>query len=101
MADARTNRAASLSRPVPGRRPLDDDMLAMLVALTTELTVVRARQDAMERLLQSAGVLLPNAVNGFEADPEAARARSADRARIIANVFRPVRARAEAEGDPA
>jgi len=88
----------SASRPVPGHRALDDDMLAMLLALTSELTVVRARQDALERILATVGVVAPAAVDGFEPDAAADKARAAERQRIIANVFRAVKARAELEG---
>ena len=88
----------SASRPVPGHRPLDDDLLAMLVALTSELTVVKARQDALERILAAGNVVAPGAVDGFEPDAEAAKARSDERKRVIANVFRAVKARAEQEG---
>lgn len=88
----------SASRTVPGHRPLDDDMLAMLVALTSELTVLRARQDSMERILAGAGVMAEGAVDGFEPDAAATQARSAERKRLIANVFRAVKARAEQEG---
>jgi hypothetical protein len=99
MAEARANTIASPMRPVPGRRPLDDDMLAMLVALTSELTVMRARQDATERLLAAAGVMAADAVDNFEPDAAAAKARTADRQRVIATVFRPVLSRAETERD--
>jgi hypothetical protein len=92
------HKGPSASRPVPGHRPLDDDMLAMLVALTSELTVLRARQDSMERILASAGVMAEGAVDAFEPDAAATKARSDERKRLIANVFRAVKARAELEG---
>jgi|GEM_PF-5429845 len=84
--------------PVPGHRALDDDMLAMLVALTSELTVVRARMDAMERILAQSGAMAEGAVDGFEPDAAATKARAEERKRVIANVFRAVSARAEQEG---
>ncbi|WP_439533552.1 hypothetical protein [Polymorphobacter sp.] len=99
MADQRATRTAAPSVPVPGRRPFDDDLLAMLVAVTSELTVVRARQDAMERLLHKAGVLAADAVDSFTPDDPASAARAAERQRVIANVFRAARVRAEAEGE--
>jgi hypothetical protein len=99
MAKARTATIAQPMRPVPGRRPLDDDMLAMLVALTSEVTVLRARQDAAERLLAAAGIIAEGAVDTYEPDAAAAKARSAERQRVIATVFHPVLARAELEGE--
>jgi len=95
---AASNQAPSASRPVPGHRALDDDMLAMLVALASELTLVRARQDAMERILTGVGVVTDGAVDRFEPDKAAEMARATERKRMIANVFRAVRMRAEYEG---
>ena len=70
--------------PVPGHRALDDDMLAMLVALTSELTVVRARMDTMERILAQSGVMAEGAVDGFEPDAAATRARAAAAGAVVA-----------------
>ncbi len=100
MEDAQVagHRGPSASRPVPGHRPLDDDILAILVALASELTVVRARQDALERILSGANVVADGAVERFAPDAAAERARAAERQRMIANVFRAVRVRAEQEG---
>lgn len=80
--------------PIPGRSAAEDQTLAMIVALTAELVVVRARLDACERLLAASGVLDPGAVDAFDPDPAAQAAREALRTATIAKVLRPLEERA-------
>lgn len=83
--------------PIPGRDPRDEQTLGMLVALTSELTVLRARLDACERLLAQAGVLAPGAIDAFDPDPAAQAERETLRTRTIARVLRPMQELAQAE----
>jgi hypothetical protein len=78
-------------RPIPGLLDGEDQTLAMLSALGSELAVARERIDTLERLLVQRGVLEDNAVEGFEPDGAASAARDALRRRIIAKIFHPLR----------
>jgi hypothetical protein len=69
--------------------PLHETLFSMVVALLAELSVVRDRLDAHERLLQSAGLPVgPADVDGYEVSPDIARERAAVRDRMIRHVFR-------------
>jgi hypothetical protein len=82
---------------IDGSRAMDEQFLAMIVALTSEVTVLRARLDACERLLGASGALVPGAVDSFEPDAAAAAEREALRKKTLDKVFRPLREAAEAE----
>lgn len=82
---------------IDGGRAMDEQLLAMIVGLTSEVTVLRARLDACERLLAANGTLPPGAVDGFEPDPQAATAREGLRKATLDKVFRPLREAAQAE----
>ena len=69
----------------------------MIMGLLSESTVLRARQDACERLLASAGLLPPGAVDSFDPDPAARAEREALRKRSIAKVLRPMQELAQHE----
>ncbi len=83
--------------PIPGRPASDEQTLGMILGLLSEITVLRARQDACERLLTSAGLLPPGAVDSFDPDPAAQVEREALRKRSIAKVLRPMQELAEQE----
>ncbi|WP_157573235.1 hypothetical protein [Novosphingobium sp. AAP83] len=83
--------------PIDGARAMDEQLLAMVVGLTSEVTILRARLDAAERLLEASGVLAPGAVDGFEPDAEAEAARERQRRATVDKVFRPLREAALAE----
>jgi hypothetical protein len=83
--------------PIPGRAATDEQTLGMIMGLLSEITVLRARQDACERLLVSAGLLPPGAVDSFDPDPAAQAEREALRKRSIAKVLRPMQELAEQE----
>lgn len=83
--------------PIPGRDPRDEQLLGMIVALTSEVTVLRARLDACERLLVASGALGEGAVDHYSPDPAAQAAREALRARTIAKVMRPMQELARQE----
>lgn len=75
---------------IDGARELDEQVLGMIVSLTSEITVLRARLDACERLLEESGSLKPGAVDQFDPAPEVAAVRDAQRQAIIRKVFRPL-----------
>lgn len=82
---------------IDGARPMDEQFLAMIIGLTSEVTMLRARLDAAERLLESAGVLAPGAIDGYAPDAAAESAREAARRATIDKVFRPMREAALAD----
>ncbi len=69
----------------------------MILALTSEITVLRARLDACERLLVANGTLAPGSVDAFDPDPAAQAERDEQRGRILDKVLRPMREAAQAE----
>lgn len=86
---------------IPGMRPEDDQAIAMIAALTSELAVLRERIDTLETLLAAQGVIGPQDIETFQPDAAAAARRDGLRQRLIAKVFRPLReaaARAASEG---
>lgn len=77
--------------PIAGRRSLDDQTLAMIVSLASEVTILRARLDAAERLLTAANIFAPDAVDNFTPDEAAQAARERQRQHSMAKIFRPLR----------
>lgn len=82
---------------ISGSRPLDEQLLGMIVGLTSEVTVLRARLDACERLLVAGGSLEPGAIDSFEPEGDAQAEREAQRRATLEKVFRPLREAALAE----
>lgn len=82
---------------IPGADARDEQLLGMIVALTSEVTILRARLDACERLLVASGALAEGAVDHFDPDPPAQAERERARQHTIAKVLRPLREQARAE----
>lgn len=82
-----------LPRDPKGRRaqfyddPGVDQLMAIVVALTAEVSVAFERIDTLERLLAKAGTLAPDAVESFEPDTSASTERQARREALIERVF--------------
>jgi len=95
--------AASIPRtpkglaPIPGQRDADEKTLSMIVALTSEVTVIRARLDTCERLLIQNGVFADGAIEAFAPDAAAQSERDQLRKRTLEKVFRPLQESGEAE----
>lgn len=83
--------------PIPGRDARDEQTTGMILALTSELTILRARLDACERLLVGAGLLPTGAIDAFDPDAAAQTEREAMRKRTIAKVLRPMHELAQQE----
>lgn len=81
-------------RVVPGQDPRVDTLLGMVMALTSELAVLRDRLDTHERLAAQGKVGTPEAVDAFVADAGVEQARAAKRKRMIEKVCRPLLAEA-------
>lgn len=81
--------------PIEGSRAMDEQFLAMIVALASEVTVLRARLDAAERLLAANGALPAGAIDGYAPDDAAQTEREALRTATVNKVFRPLREAAQ------
>jgi hypothetical protein len=67
----------------------------MVLALTSELSVLRERIDAHERLAAKGVPAAPDSVNVYEPDEAAQRERAAQRQRLLDKVCRPLLAAAD------
>lgn len=76
-------------RPVP-MDPALARLSEMLLALLSQMTVIRERLDTVERLLEKGGVFRQNDIDAYAPDSEAETARSAIRQRQIHKVMRPL-----------
>jgi len=78
-------------REIPNLPPAEDRLLAMIAALTSELTIVRERLDTLERIAETTGLFGRDAIECYTPDAVAGAARDEMRQRTIAKVFRPLR----------
>jgi len=83
--------------PIPGLDKGDEQTMAMIVALTSEVTVLRARLDAFERIAEAAGLVSRADIDSFTPGPEADAERAAQRRRTLSRVFRALREAGEAD----
>ena len=65
-----------------------DQLLAMVVALTGEISILRDRLDTHERLAANKGVFSAPEVDEFLPSPEVMTARGVQRTRLMRKVFR-------------
>jgi hypothetical protein len=65
-----------------------DQLMAMVLALTAEISILRERLDTHERLAAGKGVFSPPEVDRFLPGPDAMKERSAQRTRLMRKVFR-------------
>ena len=85
--------AVHLPRDPKGRRaqfyqdPAIDQLMAIVVALTAEVSVAFERMDTLERLLERAGSLTQADIEAFRPDEAAATQRSRHREELIQRVF--------------
>lgn len=76
-------------RPAPGDERIDA-LLGALMALTSEVAVLRERLDAHERIAARGEVATPEAVDSFLPDDETTASRANQRKRLIDKVCRPL-----------
>ena len=75
-----------MSRKAKGKRPVfmddpdSDKLLAIVMALAAEVSVLRERLDTAERLAESRGLLLPGEIDSFQPSVEVIGQREAWRA---------------------
>ena len=97
MTQHRLPRTPRKLDPIPGRAARDEQTMAMILALTSELAILRTRLDTCERLLTAADILAPDAIETFTPNAAAEAEREGLRTRIIAKVMRPLGELAEQE----
>lgn len=86
---------AARRRAIPGATESEEQLLAMVTALTAELSITRERLDTLERLVEEANVVSQAQIESFAPSDDAVAAREGIRGRIISKVFRPLRETAE------
>jgi uncharacterized membrane protein YdbT with pleckstrin-like domain len=81
-------RVAKGRRPMFMRDPDVDKLLAMIMAMTGEIALLRGRLDTHERLLASGRPVTLETIESFTPDAAAEAAREAQRQAMLARVFR-------------
>ena len=82
-------------RHAPGSDPRIDTLMNMLMALTSEVSILRERLDAHERLQAAGDFTGPDAVDDYVPDEAVQKTRATLRQRLIAKVCRPLLAEAK------
>ncbi len=67
--------------------PAADRLLAIVAALTTEVAVLRERQDSLERLVVDKGVLEPDELEEYTGDLHVQESRAAWREAYLERVY--------------
>src|SRR6478672_13789473 len=84
-------------RPIYFENPETDKLLAMVLALAEEVSVLRDRLDTVERLDQAKGLLSLAEIETYQPDPQAASEREQQRTAYIARILRIVQTDLEAD----
>lgn len=77
-------------REAPSVDPRVDTLMGMVMALMSEVSVLRERLDAHERLAEQSTPATPQAVDDYVPDEQVAQVRAAIRDRMVAKVCRPI-----------
>lgn len=89
-APMRRHRVHKGRRRVPGTDRRVDTLLGMVMALTSEVAVLRDRLDAHERLASRGQAPTPQAVDDYVPDESVHHERDSHRRRLIDKVCRPL-----------
>ena len=81
-------KTAKGKRPVYFDDPQIDKLLAMVMALTGEVSVLRERLDTVERLLQAKGIVSISELEAYQPDEQVESERQQWRQEYIARVLR-------------
>ncbi len=74
-------------RPVYLDNPESDKLLAMLMALAGEVSVLRERLDTIERLVEAKGLISIEEIEAYEPDDQVAQEREQWRGAYIARLL--------------
>ena len=85
------------SRPYFFEDPAVDKLMAMLMGLVGEVSVLNDRVDSMQRLLIEKGALQPGQLDNYHPDAAVREERDSQREALLANVLRIIR---QDEEDP-
>ena len=85
-------RAAKGRRPYFLDDPDNDRLLAMIIALTGEISVLKERVDTHEQLALAGQVATPDAIEAYEPDDSVDAARETWRTQLLGRVFRIIQA---------
>lgn len=94
-------RFAKGRRPYFMKDPDVDRVLAMVAALTAEVSVLRERLDTAEQLAAQGLAATPENIERYHPSPEVEAAREAGRAAMLGRVFRILEAPMEGEAGEA
>ena len=81
--------------------PSIDKLLAMIVALAGEMSVLGERLDTHERLAEAGLVATPEAIENYEPSATTEDQREASRAAMLSRVFRVIEVSAQIDRDAA
>ena len=90
-------KSAKGKRPIYFENPETDKLLAMVLALAEEVSVLRDRMDTVERLAEAKGLLSSTEIETYQPNPQAASEREQRRADYIARILRVVQTDLEAD----
>lgn len=76
------------ARPYFFEDPSVDKILAMLMGLVGEVSILADRVDTLERILEKKGVLSKGSIDGYAADAAVREERDARREDLLRNVLR-------------
>ena len=76
--------------------PQVDKLMAIVMALAGEVSVLRERLDTVERLVEAKGILSRQEIEAYRPDPQAAEEREQWRTAYIARVLRVIHEELEA-----
>jgi hypothetical protein len=90
-----------MAKKAKGKRPIyldnahSDKLLAMVMALVGEVSVLHERLDTLERLTQAKGILSIEEIEAYQPDEQVAQEREQWRREYIARVLRVVQEEAD------
>ncbi len=90
MTDTELPRVTKGREPGVGDDPRIDTLVGMVMALTSEVSVLRERIDAHEKLAESGQAAVSAAVDAYRPDAQGEARRAEDRERLIEKVCRPL-----------
>ncbi len=85
------SRKAKGKRPVYFNDPENDKLLAVIMAMAGELSVLRERVDTIERLASAKGLITSTEIENYRPDENVAAARDKWRAEYLERILRIVR----------
>lgn len=83
-----------MAKKAKGKRPVyfddaqSDKLLAMVMALVGEVSVLHERLDTLERIAQAKGIVLIEEIEAYQPDEQVAQEREQWRSEYIARVLR-------------